>query len=155
MQIQQHHVVAFHYSLKNECGEELDSSAGQLPQLYLHGHDNIVRGLEKALAGRAIGDALQVVVEPEEGYGLHDPELVQQVPRSAIEALGPISLGMQFQAHTEDGPIPVKVVAFDEATVTVDGNHPLAGERLYFSVQIRHVREASEEELANGFPEAD
>lgn len=155
MKIQMNSVVAFHYTLKNISGTELDSSRGGLPLLYLHGHGHIVRGLERALEGRERGDVFEVVIEPEDAYGVHDPELVQQVPRHAIETAAEIALGMQFQAHTEDGPVPVTVVAMDDETIIVDGNHALAGEQLHFSVEIRHVRAASEQERLEGVADAD
>lgn len=153
MQIENNRVVAFHYTLKNDRGDVVDTTQGQLPMLYLHGHANIIRGLEQALLGRVKGDTLEVTVEYQDAYGGHDPDLVQQVPLSTFEGAGDIKVGMQFQAHTEEGPIPVKVIAIDGDLVTVDGNHELAGERLHFSVNIRHVREASKDELSQGYPD--
>ncbi len=155
MQIQENYVVAFHYTLRNSDGDELDSSRGRLPALYLHGHGNLVRGLERALSGRTVGDHFEVVVPPEQGYGLHDPELVQVLPREMIEQEAEIRLGVEFQAHTEDGLLPVRVVALSDETVTVDGNHEWAGEDLHFSIQIRHIRPATREELASGVADPD
>lgn len=143
-------VVAFHYSVSNGKGVELDSSRGHLPALYLHGRGQLVPGLERALAGRAIGDRVDVVVPPALGYGLRDPALVQVMPLALVEHAGDIQVGMQFQAQTEEGPLPVRVVNVDQDSVTVDGNHPWAGEELHFSVQIRHVRPATREELEKG-----
>lgn len=144
-------VVAFHYKLTNGDGEELDSSGGQDPLKYLHGAGNIVPGLEKALAGKSAGDKLKVEVPPEEGYGPVNPQLVQKVPRSAFEGAPEIKPGMRFQAQGNEGQaqfITVKEISGDE--ITVDGNHPLAGQVLHFDVTIEDVREASEEELAHG-----
>jgi FKBP-type peptidyl-prolyl cis-trans isomerase SlyD len=144
-------IVAFHYKLTNSEGEQLDSSEGQDPLKYLHGASNIVPGLEKELEGKKAGDALKVEVQPEEGYGQVNPELVQKVPHSAFEDAPEIKAGMQFQAQGPDGQvqlITVKEVSDEE--VTVDGNHPLAGQVLHFDVTIEDVREASEEELAHG-----
>lgn len=154
MLIARHRVVAFHYVLKNEQGEELDSSRGQLPLLYLHGHGNILPGLEQALEGHSVGDRFTVTLRPEQGYGLRDPELVQRVPRSALEGASELQLGMQFQAQTEDGEIPVRIIGLDAEHITVDGNHPLAGQTLQFEVEIRNVREALAEELEEGVADA-
>ena len=144
-------VVAFHYKLTNSEGEQLDSSEGQDPLKYLHGANNIVPGLEKELEGKKAGDALKVEVQPDDGYGHVNPELVQKVPRSAFEDAKEINPGMQFQAQGPDGQaqlITVKEVTDEE--ITVDGNHPLAGQVLTFDVTIEDVREASEDELSHG-----
>lgn len=144
-------VVSFHYKLTNSEGEQLDASDGQEPLKYLHGASNIVPGLEKELEGKKAGDALKVEVQPEEGYGDVNPQLVQKVPHSAFEGAPEIKAGMQFQAQGPDGQaqlITVKEVSDDE--VTVDGNHPLAGQVLNFDVTIEDVREASAEELEHG-----
>lgn len=151
MNIAQKCVVSFYYKLTNSEGEQLDSSDGQEPLKYLHGASNIVPGLEKELEGKKAGDALKVEVQPEEGYGQVNPQLVQKVPHSAFEGAPEIKAGMQFQAEGPDGQaqlITVKEVSDDE--VTVDGNHPLAGQVLNFDVTIEDVREASAEELEHG-----
>lgn len=159
MLIANNRVVAFHYTLTNERGEKLDTSRGGLPLLYLHGHGNLLRGLEQALEGRSSGDRFTVTVAPELGYGERDAELVQRVPRAALDAAGVIEagvieVGMQLQAHSADGELPVRVIAVDTDSVTVDGNHPLAGETLVFDVEVRNVRDAEQEELETGFADA-
>ncbi len=144
-------VVSMHYKLTNEEGEELDSSDGRDPLKYLHGASNIVPGLEKALEGKSAGDSVQVVVQPEEGYGDVNPQMVQTVPRSAFEGAPEIKAGMQFQAQGPQGEaqlITVTEVSGDE--VTVDGNHPLAGQVLHFDVTVEEVRAATEEEISHG-----
>jgi FKBP-type peptidyl-prolyl cis-trans isomerase SlyD len=144
-------VVTFHYTLTNSNGEELDSSAGRDPMKYLHGASNIVPGLEKEMDGKSSGDKLKVEVQPEEGYGEVNPQMIQKVPHSAFEGVPEIKPGMQFQAQGPGGEtqhITVKEVTGDE--VIVDGNHPLAGQVLHFDVTIEDVREASEEELSHG-----
>jgi len=143
--------VTFHYTLTNSNGEELDSSAGRDPMKYLHGASNIVPGLEKEMDGKSSGDKLKVEVQPEEGYGEVNPQMIQKVPHSAFEGVPEIKPGMQFQAQGPGGEtqhITVKEVTDDE--VIVDGNHPLAGQVLHFDVTIEDVREASEEELSHG-----
>ncbi|MCW4149150.1 peptidylprolyl isomerase [Halomonas sp. 18H] len=150
MQIAQNSVVAFHYTLTNDAGEVLDSSEGREPLTYLHGAGNIIPGLEKEMEGRAAGEKLQAQVTPEEGYGEVQPQLVQEVPRDAFQGVENVEPGMQFQAQTEGGPLMVTVTQVEGDTVTVDGNHPLAGQQLNFDVEIAEVREASEEEVEHG-----
>lgn len=150
MQIAQNSVVAFHYTLTNDAGEVLDSSEGREPLTYLHGAGNIIPGLEKELEGRQNGDKLQVAVSPEEGYGETQPALVQEVPRDAFQGVEAVEPGMQFQAQTQGGPLMVTVTQVEGDTVTVDGNHPLAGQKLNFDVEIAEVREASAEEVEHG-----
>ena len=150
MQIAQNAVVSFHYTLTNNEGEVLDSSEGREPLAYIHGAGNIVPGLEKELDGKTSGDELKVAVSPEEGYGEVQEALVQEVPREAFQGVEDIEAGMQFQAQTQGGPLMVTDTKVEGDTVTVDGNHPLAGETLNFDVQITNVREASAEELEHG-----
>ncbi len=150
MEIADRCVASFHYTLTNDKGEVLDSSTGGDPMAYLHGQGNIIGGLEKALLGKKAGDKLKVSVAPGEGYGEHRPELVQQVPKAAFQGVAEIQPGMAFTAQSNQGPMRVVVTAVEGDNVTVDGNHPLAGETLHFAVEIAEVRAASEEELAHG-----
>ena len=151
MIISENSSVRFHYTLTYDQGQQLDSSAGQEPLAYLHGAGNIIPGLEKALEGKTAGDKLSVAVSAEEGYGPVQTDLIQDVPRSSFQGIDTIEIGMQFEAQTgQGGSVPVTVIAVTDETVTVDGNHPLAGKGLNFDVTIEDVREASEEELAHG-----
>jgi len=143
-------VVLIDYTLKNSKGETLDSSEGQEPLAYLHGAENIVIGLERELSGKKVGDRIQTVVQPEEGYGLRDDELIGVIPREMFESDMGIEVGMTFEAETDQGVQIVNVIALSDDEVTVDGNHPLAGETLHFDVIIRHIRDANEEELEHG-----
>jgi FKBP-type peptidyl-prolyl cis-trans isomerase SlyD len=150
MEIQKGRVVGMHYTLRNDDGEIIDTSEGREPLTFLQGYGNIIKGLEAELEGKKLGDKLDVVVEPEEGYGVAHEQLIQQVPRSAFEGVDELQIGMQFQAQTEQGPVPIRVIAIEGEEVTIDGNHELAGVRLHFSVSIETVREASEEEISHG-----
>lgn len=143
-------VVTIHYTLKNDAGEVLDSSAGAEPLAYIHGGGNIIVGLEEALEGKAAGDRVAVAIPAAKAYGEHDAALVQQVPRRAFQSGGDVKAGMRFTAQTEHGPRQVVVTRVAGDMVTVDGNHPLAGQALNFDVEITEVRAASEEELAHG-----
>jgi FKBP-type peptidyl-prolyl cis-trans isomerase SlyD len=151
MNIDDKRAVSIHYTLTNEQGEKLDSSEGQDPLRYLHGASNIIPGLENALVGKTTGEKVSVTVQPEDAYGEINPEMIQIVPREAFEGIDDIQAGMQFQASGPDGQTQVVTIkAVGEEGVTVDGNHPLAGQVLNFDVSIEEVRDATEEEIAHG-----
>lgn len=144
-------VVSIHYKLTDGSGNEIDSSSGGEPLAYLHGADNIVPGLERELAGKAVGDRVQVTVAPEDGYGPVQDELVQTLKREVFQGVDEIQAGMQFEAKSPDGHSQVVTVkAVSDDGVTVDANHPLAGVTLNFDVTVDSIREATEEELAHG-----
>ena len=150
MQIAPDAVVSIHYTLTDDAGETLDTSAGGEPLAYLHGKGNLIPGLENALNGKQAGDRLQVKVAPADGYGEYDKSLLQNVPRRSFKGVGNVSEGMQFQAQTAQGARTVTVTRVAGDMVTVDGNHPLAGKNLNFDVEITEVRAASEEEIEHG-----
>ncbi|MEL0029056.1 MAG: peptidylprolyl isomerase [Perlucidibaca sp.] len=150
MQIAQDSVALIDYTLTNDEGEVIDSSAGGDPLAYLHGHHNIIPGLEKALAGKVAGDSLKVSIAPAEGYGEFNETLVEVVPRHLFQGVDQIEPGMQFHAQTGQGMQVITVTAVEGDEVTVDGNHPLAGQTLHFDVTIKEVRAASKEELDHG-----
>ncbi|MEN9464107.1 MAG: hypothetical protein RL217_288 [Pseudomonadota bacterium] len=151
MSISQNKVVTIHYQVVDvDSNEIIDSSEGGAPMVYLHGHQNIIPGLEKALEGKKAGDELEVTVVAADAYGVYSDERVQQVPMAAFEGVDQIEPGMAFTAQTEHGPVSLIVTEVDETTVTVDANHPLAGKDLRFSVKVDAVRDASAEELAHG-----
>ena len=139
MPIEKNQVVLFHYSVRDEQGNEVENSRGGKPNAYLHGHGNIVPGLENALTGKTIGDKFDVSVQPAEGYGEHYAELVQQVPREAFEGVEHLEPGMQFQADTGAGPRLFTITEVNGETVTVDGNHPLAGQDLVFDIELVEI----------------
>ncbi|MFJ4650078.1 peptidylprolyl isomerase [Nocardia sp. NPDC088792] len=145
-------VVSIEYTLTDDADEVLDTSVGDTPLVYLHGADNIVPGLERALHGKTVGDEVNVVVEPEDAYGEFEAELVSVVDRSMFD-LDELEAGMQFEAEAPDGDTQiVTIVDVDGDDVTIDGNHPLAGQRLHFAVKVVDVRDATEEELTHGHP---
>ncbi len=150
MPVAQDSVVTIHYTLKDDTGTVLDSSSPQEPLAYLHGHGNLIPGLEKQLEGKNAGDALTVTVAPSEGYGEYDDRLVQSVPRRSLRGIKDVKPGMHLHAQTEDGPRTVTVTKVLGDMVTLDGNHPLAGKSLHFEVRIEDVRPATEEELSHG-----
>ncbi|MEO8672460.1 MAG: peptidylprolyl isomerase [Tahibacter sp.] len=150
MQIAPRCVATFHYTLTNAAGDIVDSSDGHDPLTYLQGSGNIVPGLESAMEGKRAGDRFDVAISPEQGYGVHQAELIQKVPRAAFQGIDHVEPGMQFQTHGPQGPMSVVVTAVDGDTVTIDGNHPLAGETLHFAIEVVDVREASVEEVLHG-----
>jgi FKBP-type peptidyl-prolyl cis-trans isomerase SlyD len=150
MKVAENTVVVIDYTLKDNDGSVIDSSEGAGPLAYLHGAGNIIPGLEEALLGKEAGDEVQASIEPGKAYGERHEQLKQEVPRELFSGVDKVEVGMQFQSETEQGPVLVTVTDVKEETVTVDGNHPLAGVHLNFDVTIREVREASEEELEHG-----
>jgi len=143
-------VVQMNYVLKDESGEIIDQSQVGSSFEYLHGHGNIVLGLEKALTGLKIGDKKVVVVSPIEGYGELDPRLQLTVDRKQFPEGSPLEEGMQFETPFENSVLIFTVESVEAEKVTINGNHPLAGVALHFDVEITGMREASKEELTHG-----
>jgi FKBP-type peptidyl-prolyl cis-trans isomerase SlyD len=150
MQISNGKVVSIDYTLTDGDKHVIDSSEGGDPLTYLHGVGQLIPGLEKHLDGKVSGDALQVTVEPADGYGVRDDEKINVVPRKAIQGVGDLTVGMQLQASNGHGHQVVTITKIDGDDVTIDANHPLAGATLHFDVTVREVRDATEEELDHG-----
>ncbi|MBA6413914.1 peptidylprolyl isomerase [Parahaliea sp. F7430] len=150
MNITKHHVVTFHYTLSNDQGEQLESSRDAEPSLYLHGANNIIKGLEEALEGHRVGDTLQVSLSPQQAYGLRNAERVQKVPVKHLLFQGKLRPGLVVQMNTEQGRHPVTVVKVGRHSATVDTNHPLAGQTLHFDIEVVDIRQANSEEIAHG-----
>jgi FKBP-type peptidyl-prolyl cis-trans isomerase SlyD len=140
-------VVTFHYTLKDSEGEQMETSFEKEPMTYLHGANNIISGLEKAMEGHAVKDTFSVTVEPEEAYGVRNENNIQRVPLKRLKNLGKISVGQILTLQTNQGQVQVTVLKVGRFNVDVDGNHPLAGYPLTFDVEITDIREATEEEL--------
>jgi len=144
-------VGIIHYTLKNDAGEVLDSSDGGEPLAYLHGHHNIVPGLENALAGKTTGDSFNVAIAPADGYGEKQGDGPQRVHRREFPKDFPVEPGRPVPVQTEDGQhLTLWITEAKGAYVWVDVNHPLAGETLHFDVEIVAVREALAVELQHG-----
>jgi FKBP-type peptidyl-prolyl cis-trans isomerase SlyD len=151
LKIQKNAVVVADFQLFDGGGELVDSSASGGPLTYLHGADELLPGLEQALAGHGVGDALTVELTPEEAFGERDEALVDRAPRANFPGIEHIERGMQFQTEMDDGaPIVVTVIDVDDHWVTVDGNHEMAGRHLRFELEVVEVREATPEEIAHG-----
>ncbi len=150
MTIEKDRVVTISYTLKSTGGEVLDSSGENGDFAYLHGHGNIVSGLEEALEGKSTGDSVTAVVKPEKGYGDRNDQLMFQVDRERMPD-EELSVGMQFAAQDKEGNQQiVTLVDVAEDQVTLDANHPLAGETLHFDVTVSEIRDASSEEIEHG-----
>lgn len=150
MQVSDEKVVYIHYTLTGEEGEVIDSSEGHAPLAYIHGHGNIIPGLENALLGKVAGDKIKVTIPPEHAYGTRDEDLIQTVPIDAFHGVDEILPGMQFHTDTPDGVQMVTVINVEGDQVILDGNHPMSGLTLNFDVEVTEVRDATEEELDHG-----
>ncbi|MGR5503591.1 peptidylprolyl isomerase [Vibrio sp. DNB22_10_4] len=150
MKIANNAVVSLAYQVKTEDGVVVDQATVDAPLDYLHGHNNLITGLEKELEGKEAGDKFTATVSPEEAYGEHNDALVQRVPANVFQGVDTIEVGMRFLADTDQGPIPVEVTEVDGDEVVVDGNHMLAGQTLTFDVEVVALRDATAEEIEHG-----
>lgn len=150
MLIDNNKVITINYTLKDDDGKLIDeSNDGSF--CYLHGADNIIPGMEQALHGKSKDDQLQLSLTPEEAYGEYVEALTQVVDRAMFDVNDTIEAGMQFQAQSENGQmIMITVTNVDGDNVTIDGNHPLAGETLHYDITVIDVRDATEEEISHG-----
>ncbi|HVJ91330.1 MAG TPA: peptidylprolyl isomerase [Labilithrix sp.] len=142
--------VVLDYTLRDSDDDVLDASNSEdsEPIVYVHGYGMLVPGLEKALAGLAAGDEREVVVSPDEGFGERDEDLVFEVDRSEMPRPDAVAVGDEFVAQAPDGEEAVmRVIEVRSDAVVLDGNHPLAGETLRYSVVVRDVRPATHEEI--------
>jgi FKBP-type peptidyl-prolyl cis-trans isomerase SlyD len=150
--------VVVDYTLRTEDGTVLDSSTaeGGEPLAYIHGYGMIVPGLEKALTGLEVGVSSEITVPPDEGYGASDDELVMEVDRSELPRPNTVEVGDELTLESEEGEEAlVRVVEVTGDSVVLDGNHPLAGMTLCYSIVVREVRPATEEEIGQAAAELD
>lgn len=150
MTIQNNSVVQFHYTLKDETGTLIETSSGRDPMAYLHGHNNIIPGLEAAMAGKNVGDSFSVTVTPDQAYGERRADALQRIPVKHLQGAKKWKAGMFAHVQTEQGARQVMIVKVGKFMADVDTNHPLAGRTLVFDIIIDAVRDASEEEVAHG-----
>ena len=150
MQVADNTAVSIHYTLTNDEGEVLDSSIDDEALVYLHGAGNIISGLELSLVGKVAGDKFKVRIEAEHAYGELSDDMIQVISREMFEGIDDIEVGMQFHADVSHGTGVVTVISLDDNDITVDGNHPLAGQALTFDVEVIDVRAATEEEAHHG-----
>lgn len=141
-------VVAIHYTLTDIDGKLLDKS-GEKPLEYLHGHQNLIPGMEKELEGHKDGDKLDVIIPAKEAYGEFDKEKVFKVDR-AIMGPGEPKVGMMARLMTDEGPMIARIAEVSDKEVTFDANHELAGQDLHFVIEVVSVRPGTAEEIAAG-----
>lgn len=147
--VEKDRVVTIVYSLRDEQGELVDAS-GPEGMGYLHGHDNIVKGLEKALDGHKVGEELEVEVSPEDGFGVFKEDAFFTVHRRELPPGTRIEVGSPFRAEGTEKATMLWITKVKGAQVTITPNHPMAGKTLRFDVRIGAVREATDEEIAHG-----
>jgi FKBP-type peptidyl-prolyl cis-trans isomerase SlyD len=150
--VQQDAVVSIDYTLKDSLGNIIDSSEGAAPLEYLHGHNNLIPGLESELVGMSVGDEKKVVVAPEDAYGLRQEDATQLIPADAFPPDMEVEPGIALEMRdtTTNQVFEVYVTEVRPEGVVVDFNHPLAGESLHFDVKIVDIRPASPDEIAHG-----
>ncbi len=149
MQIEKNRVVSFHYTLTDTGKTLSETSRNGDPVAYLHGHGNIVPGLEKEMAGRTAGDRFTATVAPDEAYGARDEEAVQRVPIKHLENPGKLTAGKVVAVNTTRGQRTATIIKVGRFNVDLDLNHPLAGRTLVFEIEIVEVRDATEEEMSH------
>ncbi|MFQ3250839.1 FKBP-type peptidyl-prolyl cis-trans isomerase [Glaciecola sp.] len=154
MQIQKDNVVTLHYTVSTTDGDLIDSSHEAPPMSFLQGSHFMIEGIEDALFGKVKGDKFEVTVDPDKAYGDRHDDLVQEVPAAMFEDMD-VEVGMSFRATTDDGEQSVIIIDKTDTTVTVDGNHPLAGMSLSFDIEVVDVREATAEEIEHGHVHAE
>jgi FKBP-type peptidyl-prolyl cis-trans isomerase SlyD len=150
MQIRRGTVVKLDYELKDADGQQLEDDGAQLE--YLHGgYGGIFPRVEEALEGKAVGDEMSLTLEPDDAFGEYDAELLRVEPRERFPEV--IEVGMRFEGvpgDRDDEALIYTVTDITPESVVVDGNHPLAGERLWFKCKVNDVRAATREELRHG-----
>jgi len=150
MKVGNRKVVGIEYTLKNNQGEVLDSNKGEELLHYIQGLGNIVPGLEKAMEGKSIGDTFEVEIKAAEGYGLHDPNLIRRIPRGKMKSLADVKVGAMLQSRGPEGEQIFTVTEVTDTEVQLDGNHPMAGQDLFFAIRVAEIRDATEEEVSHG-----
>ncbi len=155
MQIAKDTVAIFHYTLTEQDGNFSEDSREEEPVAYLHGHNNILPGLEAVTLGKQTGDKVSVTLPPEQAYGLSNPELQQRMSIKHLKYNGKLKAGDIAWVETQDGPRQVTVIKPGKFMAEVDTNHPLAGKTLTFDIEIMSVRAATEEEIAHGHAHGD
>jgi FKBP-type peptidyl-prolyl cis-trans isomerase SlyD len=155
MQIAKDTVASFHYQLSEVGGSFSEDSREDHPVAYLHGHDNILPGLEAVMLDKQAGDKVSVTLAPEQAYGVRNPSLQQRMSIKHLKFAGKLKAGDIAWIETDAGPRQVTVIKPGKFMAEVDTNHPLAGKTLIFDVEVVSVRAATEEEIAHGHAHGD
>lgn len=148
--VQKNTVVSLAYTLRVD-GEVVDQADNSDPLEYLHGHDNIIPGLENSLTGLKVGDSRKVTVSPKDGYGEYDPAEIMDIPRNEFPHEIPLKPGIELEVSDDEGQSRyARIVSVTKSHVRLDFNQPLAGKTLAFDVTVLDVRPATPEELEHG-----
>ena len=132
--------VRIHYTGTLDDGTQFDSSAGRDPLEFALGSGQVIAGFDNAVDGMSVGESKSVTIPPAEAYGERHEQLVQQVPKSALPDEIDPTVGMQLQSRSPEGQVMNLIVTdVDEQTVTVDANHPLAGQALTFAIELVEI----------------
>ncbi|MDY6910811.1 MAG: peptidylprolyl isomerase [Chloroflexota bacterium] len=150
MQITKNKVVTFEFKVTDEAGTVLDNSEEVGAYPYVHGIGHLIPGLETEMEGKFLGDSFSISIPPDQGYGERDYTLIQSIPRDRFEGIGDLEVGIRLEMQDQTGTHIATVTEIDDSTVTLDGNHPLAGLTLNFDVNVVGVREATAEEIDHG-----
>jgi FKBP-type peptidyl-prolyl cis-trans isomerase SlyD len=150
MKISDNKVVQIHYVLKDEDGKELESSYGQEPLAYLHGKNNMLVGVEKALTDKAAGDKFSITLAPEDAYGERKEDAVERISVKHLHGATKWAPGMVATINTEQGQMQVTIIKVGKFMATCDINPPLAGKTLTFDLEVVDVRDATDAELEHG-----
>jgi FKBP-type peptidyl-prolyl cis-trans isomerase SlyD len=150
MAIAKNTVVQFHYTLKDANGTVIENSYDGEAMAYLHGHGNIIPGLEEAMLGKEVGAEFIATVATEKAYGQRDETALQRVPMKHLQGAKKWKKGMVAHVETEQGERQVTVIKVGKFMVDVDANHPFAGKELTFEVKVEDIREATADEIQHG-----
>ena len=150
MSISKNQVVTIDYTLKDEEGEIMDSSDGREPLSFIQGNGMVIPGIEEAVSEKNEGDNFSATIEPSEGYGEYNDELIFELPKDRLQGLDDVQVGMHVQAETKEGTQILTVKEIHDDSIVFDANHPLAGQTLFFDITIKDVREATSEEIDHG-----
>ena len=150
MNVERGHVVSLHYELTDPSGTRLGSTREGEPLAILYGRGGVLPGIERALAGRPAGDRFQLVLQPEEAFGLRVQGSARRVSKKHIVGPKRVAPGMTVYVRTRGGPRPASVLKVGSSVIDVDTNHPLAGIAVHADVEIVDIRAADRDEIAHG-----
>ncbi|OZG71182.1 peptidylprolyl isomerase [Hahella sp. CCB-MM4] len=150
MSITKDKVVQFNYILKDTSGEQLETTYDDEPVTYLHGHDNVLAGLEEALEGKNAGDKFDVTLPPEKAYGVPAEDSIKRISKKYLKHAGRYKVGDTVPVKSDNGVHLVTVKKVGHSMVDIDTNHPFAGKTLTFELEVLDVRDAEPEEIEHG-----
>lgn len=152
MKISENTTVEIDFSITDADGNIVESTKESGPAPYIHGKEMMIQAVEDALLGKEEGESISVSVSPEQGFGKRDESLVSEMPREEFSEFGEISVGDEFQTYDKEGnPVFVSITEIRDDVVIVDANHPFADKTLTFNIDIRSVKETTDDDIENLF----